>query len=140
MMARQKNGSGELKVGAGSLSMSFILNGKTTKDENVLSTSPRYKHLTKTITSLFAFSGKYDDFAYNSSTGKYIAQKLITDVEEDNPDITYKLYNKVAEVTFDNGYLKTIHIELCKDDSYSTVYQSITFTFKDINNTKVNAS
>ena len=46
------------------------------------------------------------------------------------------MYTKSAEVSFVNGYLNKIEVELC-DQTFTDVYASYVFTFSDINNTIV---
>ena len=43
---------------------------------------------------------------------------------------------KPLEVSFINGYLNTITVELC-DETFENVYSSFVFTFSNINNTTV---
>ena len=87
---------------------------------------------------LFPFSGQYNKFTFDQTKKAYVANNLISTVVDEN-DITqtYELYTKTAEVTFVNGYLNTVTIEMCDDNTFENVYLNLVFTFSDINNTTV---
>ena len=90
------------------------------------------------LKSYFPFSGRYSDFTFDETQNAYVAQNLkSTVVDESDITQTYDLFNKKAEITFINGYLNTITVEMCDDETYENVYLSLVFTFSNINNTTV---
>ena len=103
------------------------------------STDALYTGLKAMLTSYFKFNGRYNDFTYDETKKAYIANNLtVVAQDQDDPTESIMLYNKVAEVTFINGYLNTISVEFCSDNTFSDVYLSLVFTFSDINKTTVN--
>lgn len=133
-------GSGILKVAPNGLDMQFFLDGQLQNEQTktVPSTDSQYIGLKAMLTSYFSFSGKYRDFTFDTTKNAYVAQNLtVSVVSEDDISKTYDIDNKTVEVTFINGYLNTIKIELCEDNTFENVIQTFTFTFSDINNTTV---
>lgn len=133
-------GLGLLKVAPNGMYMEFYLEDVLQPDESgtTPSSDPWYIGMTTMLKSYFPFSGKYDDFTFDQTKNAYVAENLIsTVIDEDDINQTYNLYNKKAEITFINGYLNTISVELCEDDTFEDVYLSLLFTFSDINNTTV---
>lgn len=135
-----EEGSGLLKVAPNGMYMEFRLGGVLQPDETgtTPSTDPWYIGMTTMLRSYFPFSGRYDDFIFDETKNAYVAHNLkSTVVDEDDITKTYDLFNKKAEITFVNGYLNTITVEMCEDETYADVYLSLVFTFSDINNTIV---
>ena len=136
----QIDGLGILKVAPNGMEMEFYLENVLRPDESgkTPSSDPWYIGMTTMLNSYFPFSGKYDTFTFDSTKNAYVAERLKTTVvDEDDINKTYDLYNKKAEVTFINGYLNTITVEMCDDETYENVYLSLVFTFSNINNTTV---
>lgn len=134
------DGLGILKVAPNGMEMEFYLEGEKRPDESgkTPSSDPWYIGMTTMLKSYFPFSGRYDDFTFDETKNAYVAQNLkSTVVDESNIDKTYDLFNKKAEIIFINGYLNTITVEMCEDETYENVYLSLVFTFSDINNTTV---
>ena len=91
--------------------------------------------------SYLPFSGQYDRFTFDQTKNAYVAQNLkSTVINEENINETRDLFNKYVEITFINGYLNTVSIQLCMDESYVDPYLTLTFTFSDINNTIVDTT
>lgn len=136
-----ENGLGILKVAPNGMEMEFYIEGELRPDESgkTPSSDPWYTGMTMMLASYFPFSGKYDEFTFDQEKNAYVVQNL-TSVVVDESDITntYTLYNKIAEIQFVNGYLNTVTVEMCEDDTFEDVYLSLVFTFSDINNTTVN--
>lgn len=138
--AEGEEGLGILKVAPNGMEMEFYLDGVLRPDESgkTPSTDPWYIGMTTMLRSYFPFSGRYDDFTFDQTKNAYVAENLkSTVVDEDDINQTYDLFNKKAEITFINGYLNTITVEMCEDETYEDVYLSLVFTFSDINNTTV---
>ena len=136
----EAEGTGLLKVAPNALYIEFYVGGQLTGDKNGVTpnTDPFYVGITAMLRSFFPFSGKYDDFTYDETKKAYVAENFIsTVVDEDDIEDTYDLYTKYAEITFINGYLNTVSIILCTDDTYQTAYAEYVFTFSDINKTIV---
>ena len=136
-----QNGSGLLKVAPNGMYMEFYLDGVLSGDKNGVTpaTDPFYVGMTRMLKSYFPFSGKYNDFTFDQTKNAYVAQNIkSTVVDESDITKTYDLFNKIAEIKFVNGYLNTITVEMCEDDTYENVYLSLVFTFSDINRTVVN--
>ena len=136
----QASGTGLLKVAPNALYIEFYVEGELTGDKNGVTpnTDPFYIGITAMLRSFFPFSGKYNDFTYDETKKAYVAENFIsTVVDEDDINDTYDLYTKSAEITFINGYLNTVSIVLCSDDTYQTAYAEYVFTFSDINKTIV---
>lgn len=134
------DGSGLLKVAPNGMYMEFYIEDVLQPDETgtTPSSDPWYIGMTTMLKSYFPFSGRYDDFTFDETKNAYVAQNLkSTVVDESDINETYDLYNKKAEITFVNGYLNTITVEMCEDETYEDVYLSLVFTFSDINNTTV---
>ena len=122
------------------MEMEFYLDGEFCPDESgkTPSSDPWYIGMTTMLKSYFPFSGRYNDFTFDETKNAYVAENLkSTVVDESDITQTYDLYNKKAEVTFVNGYLNTITVEMCEDETYENVYLSLVFTFSDINSTTV---
>ena len=134
------NGTCVLKVAPNALSIDFYIENQFREDES--GTYPAnddfYIGLVAAVTSYFPFADNYNNFTYNEAKKAYVAQNL-TSIVVDETDIsrTYEMYTQYAEVTFVNGYLNTITVDLC-DETFTNVYSSFVFTFSDINNTIVN--
>ncbi len=129
-----------LKVASNAMSIEFYLEGTLREDESgtTLSNDPFYIGLTASVMSYFPFADNYDDFTFDQTKNAYVAQNFTsTVINEEDVNDTYDLYTKSAEVTFINGYLNTISIELCEDNTFEDVYSSFVFTFSDINSTTV---
>ena len=136
----QIDGLGILKVAPNGMEMEFYLEGVKRPDESgkTPSSDPWYIGMTTMLRSYFPFSGKYDEFTFDETKNAYVAENLkSTVIDESNTDETYDLFNKKAEITFINGYLNTITVEMCDDETYSNVYLSLVFTFSNINKTTV---
>lgn len=135
------NGSGVLKVAPNGLDMKFYLNDVLQEEQTkvIPNTDKQYIGLKATLTSYFKFSGKFNSFTFDTAKNAYVAENLtVTVVNEDDISETLDLYNRKVEVTFINGYLNTISVELCGETfEANTVYQTFLFTFSDINNTTV---
>ena len=134
-------GSGTIKVAPNGMDMEFYLNGVLREDETQIipSTDEFYIGMNLMLASYFPFSGQYDEFTYDSNKKAYVAETLkSTVVDESNINNTYDLYNRNIEVKFVNGYISTMSVEMCTNDTYQDVYLTITFTFSNINNTTVN--
>lgn len=135
------NGSCELKVAPNGMSIEFYLEGVRREDESGVtpSSDPFYVGLTSSVMSYFPFKENYNDFTFDQTKNAYVAENFTTYVvNEEDIDDTYPLYTKIAEVTFRNGYLNTITIQLAEDTTYTDVYSSFVFTFTNINKTTVN--
>lgn len=143
-------GSGVLKVAPNGLDMEFYLEEENEdgilelkkQDEQtqvIPNTDKQYIGLKAMLTSYFKFSGKFNRFTFDTTKNAYVAENLtVSVVNEDDINDTYNLYNKKVEVTFINGYLNTISVELCGENfAEDIVYQTFMFTFSDINNTTV---
>ena len=133
-------GEGILKVAPNALSIEFYIDGELSEGETgvIPSSDPFYIGMTLMLKSYFPFSGRYDDFTFDETKNAYVASNLVsTVIDESDITNTYDLYNKKAEITFINGYLNTITVELCEDETYEYVYLSLVFTFSNINNTTV---
>jgi hypothetical protein len=136
----EASGTGLLKVDPNALYIEFYVEGVLTGDKNGVTpnTDPFYIGITAMLRSFFPFSGKYNDFTYDETKKAYVAENFVsTVVDEDDITDTYDLYTKKAEITFINGYLNTVSIVLCTDDTYEVAYAEYVFTFSDINNTVV---
>ena len=134
------DGLGILKVAPNGMEMEFYLDGQLRPDESgkTPSSDPWYVGMTTMLKSYFPFSGKYDQFTFDQTKKAYVVQNLkSTVVDESDLSQTYDLYNKKAELTFINGYLNSVTVEMCEDETYEHVYLSLVFTFSDINNTTV---
>ena len=133
-------GSGLLKVAPNGMYMEFYLDGVFRPDESgtTPSSDPWYVGMTTMLKSYFPFSGRYNDFAFDQTKNAYVANNIVsTVINEEDITETYEIFNKKAEITFINGYLNTVSIELCSDNTFTNVYLSLTFTFSDINKTTV---
>lgn len=135
------NGSGVLKVAPNGLDMKFYLEEVLQEEQTkvIPNTDKQYIGLKATLTSYFKFSGKFNSFTFDETKNAYVAENLtVTVVDEDDVSKTLDLYNRKVEVTFINGYLNTISVELCGESfEANTVFQTFLFTFSDINNTTV---
>lgn len=134
------DGLGILKIAPNGMEMEFYLDGQLSPGETgkTPSSDPWYVGMTMMLKSYFPFSGRYNDFTFDEAKKAYVATNLkSTVVDESDINQTYDLYNKKAEITFINGYLNTVTVEMCEDDTYENVYLSLTFTFSNINNTTV---
>lgn len=133
-------GLGILKVAPNGMEMEFYINGelRTGESGKTPSSDPWYVGMTTMLKSYFPFSGRYNEFTYDEAKKAYVVENLkSTVVDESDITQTYDLYNKKAEVTFINGYLNTVTVEMCEDETYEHVYLSLVFTFSNINNTVV---
>lgn len=138
--SEMEEGLGVLKIAPNGMEMEFYLNGELRPDETgkTPSSDPFYIGMTAMLRSYLPFAGMYDDFTFDQTKNAYVAENLVsTVVDEEDITETYDLFNKKAEITFINGYLNTVSIELCEDDTFEDVYLSLVFTFSDINNTIV---
>lgn len=137
------NGLGLLKVAPNAMYMEFYVGDELAEDiaGTYTNTNPIYIGLTTMLGSYFPFSGKYNDFTYDETKKAYVAENLISTVinEEDITD-TYDVYNRRVEVTFINGYLNTIYLEICNEEEFNDNYHAILFTFSNINSTTVDTS
>ena len=136
------DGVGLLKVAPNGMYMEFYINGVLQQvgpgGATTPSTDPWYVGMTTMLKSYFPFSGKYSEFTFNETTNTYVKHNLVsTVVDESDIAQTYELYNKTAEIKFVNGYLNTVYVELCEDNTFGDPYLTLTFTFTDINNTTV---
>lgn len=135
------NGSSLLKVAPNAMAIEFKVEGVIKEGETGTFTNDNvlYKSVTKNMSMFLPFKNYYDSFTFDETKNAYVCENLESEVVDDY-DITKKdtLYTKSAEVTFNNGYLKTVKVELC-DSTYTEVFASFTFTFSDINATTVTA-
>ena len=139
-IAYGKPGRGILKVAPNAMYIEFYVNGELKEDETGVtpSSDPFYIGMTMMLKSYFPFSGKYNDFTFDETKNAYVASNLVsTVIDEQDITKTYDLFNKKAEITFINGYLNTITVEMCEDGTFEDVYLSLVFTFSDINSTTV---
>ena len=128
-----------LKVAPDAMSIEFYLGGELREDESGTypSTDVFYNGLTTSIMMYFPFAEQYNDFTFDTTKNAYVAERLTSVLaDEYDPSETYNLYTKTAEVTFINGYLNTVTVELC-DETFENVYSSFVFTFSNMNNTTV---
>ncbi|MBQ8372483.1 MAG: hypothetical protein IJX38_06085 [Clostridia bacterium] len=131
-------GTSLLKVSPDAMFIEFYVEG-TLEDESGTygSNETLYQTLIRNITVYFPFADNYNDFTFDQTKNAYVAQDLTSIMVDDyDPTETSLVYTKSAEVTFVNGYLNTITVELC-DKTFEDVYASFVFTFSDINNTTV---
>ena len=138
--AGEDEGSALLKVAPNGMYMEFYVNGELSEGETgtTPSTDPWYVGMTTMLKSYFPFSGKYNDFTFDETKNAYVAENLVsTVVDESDITKTYDLYNKKVEITFINGYLNTVSIEMCEDNTFTEVCLDLVFTFSDINATTV---
>ena len=138
---RTEEGLGILKIAPNGMEMEFYIDGVLRPGETgkTPSSDPDYIGMTAMLRSYLPFSGMYDDFTFDQTKNAYVAQNLTSTVtDEEDITKTYDLFNKKAEITFINGYLNTVSVELCEDNTFEDVYLSLVFTFSDINNTTVN--
>ena len=127
-------GTSLLKVSPNAMSIAFYV-GDVLEDESGTYESNEilYQTLTRNIMVYFPFADNYDDFDFDQTKKAYVAEDLTSIMVDDyDPTKTSPVYTKSAEVTFVNGYLNTITVELC-DDTFENVYASFTFTFSNIN-------
>lgn len=132
-------GTSLLKVAPNAMSIEFYVNGTRREDESGTygKNETLYQTLTRNIMVYFPFAGNYNDFTFDQTKKAYVAQNLTSIMVDDyDPTQTSSVYTKSAEVTFVDGYLNTITVELC-DKTFEEVYASFVFTFSDINNTAV---
>ncbi|MBQ8684812.1 MAG: hypothetical protein IJ514_01415, partial [Clostridia bacterium] len=132
-------GTSLLKVAPNAMSIEFYIGTTFREDESGTygSSETLYQTLTKNIITYFPFGDNYNDFTFDQTKNAYVAQNLTSTMVDDyDPTKTSDIYTKNAEVTFVNGYLNTITVELC-DATFTDVYASFAFTFSDINNTTV---
>ena len=137
---QEEEGKGILKVAPNGMDMEFYLDGilQPAQTGKASSSDPWYIGLTTMLRSFFPFSGQYNNFTFDETKKAYVAENLkSTVVSEDDITQTYDLYDKKVEITFINGYLNTITIDMCQDEEYDFVYLSLVFTFTNINNTVV---
>lgn len=135
-----QDGMGILKVAPNGMEMEFYLGGVLRPGETGKTPSgdPWYIGMTTMLKSFFPFSGQYDEFTFDATKNAYVAENLkSTVVNESDINDTNDLFNKKVEISFINGYLSTVSIELTADDTYTDVFLSLVFTFSDINNTTV---
>ena len=135
-----QHGSCTLKVAPNAMSIEFYLDGVLRDDESGItpSSDPFYVGLTSSVMSYFPFENNYNDFTFDQTKRAYVAQNFtVYVVNESNINETYPLHTKSAEVTFINGYLNTIAIELASDTTFAQIYSSFVFTFSNINKTTV---
>lgn len=133
------SGTSLLKVSPSAMSIEFYV-GNTLKESEsgvFASDTDFYKGLTTSIMAYFPFENNYSNFTFDQTKKAYVGEDL-TSVLNDEYDVNkhYEMYTKSAEVSFINGYLNTITVELC-DKTFTNVYASYVFTFTDINNTIV---
>ncbi|MBR2870344.1 MAG: hypothetical protein IKB98_03070 [Clostridia bacterium] len=133
------SGTSLLKVSPNAMSIEFYVGGTLKESESGVFTSDSdfYIGLTTSVMSYFPFENNYDKFTFNQDKKAYVCQNL-TSALNDEYDVNdiYYMYTKSAEVSFVNGYLNKIEVELC-DQTFTDVYASYVFTFSDINNTIV---
>lgn len=140
-VAYGEEGSGLLKVAPNGMYMEFYIDGVLRPDETGTfpSTDSFYIGMTTMLRSYLPFAGMYNNFTFDQTKKAYVAENLTsTVIDEEDITKTYDLFNKKAEITFINGYLNTVSIELCENNKFEDVYLSLVFTFSDINKTTVN--
>ncbi len=134
-----QQGWGILKLAPNGIDIEFWLDGKLEDETQVLpNTDPFYVGMKLMLASYFPFSGKYNQFTYDSAKKVYTVERLKSTVINES-DITeiLDIYNKRVEIQFVNGYLSTVYVELCQDEEYGEPFSVLTFTFSNINNTTV---
>lgn len=132
-------GTALLKVAHNAMSIEFYVNGTlkeeetgTYKNDDVL-----YTTLTNNVMVYFPFANNYNDFTFDQTKNAYVSEKITSTMVDDyDPTQTSDVFTKSAEVTFVNGYLNTVTVELC-DKTFTDVYAAFVFTFSNINNTTV---
>ena len=133
------SGTSLLKVAPNAMSIEFYIGDTLREDESgtFASSTDFYQGLTTSILSYFPFTNYYDEFSFDQTKNAYVCENL-TSTMNDEYDVNdiYYVYTKSAEVTFVNGYLNTITVELC-DETFEDSYAFFEFTFSDINNTTV---
>lgn len=133
------SGTSLLKVAPNAMSIEFYIGQTLREDESgtFASTTDFYQGLTKSVMSYFPFENYYNDFTYDQTKKAYVCQNLTSiTYDEYDVNITNEVHTKTAEVTFINGYLNTITVELC-DKNFVDVFASFVFTFSNINKTVV---
>ncbi|MBE7087154.1 MAG: hypothetical protein E7369_02500 [Clostridiales bacterium] len=127
------------KMAANAMSIEFYVNGSLKEDETGVytPTDVLYQSLQANISAFFPFVNNYNDFTFNDADNTYVANNL-TSIMYFDYDLTqtYEVYTKNAVVQFVNGYISTMHVEMC-DDDFTSVYSTLDFTFSNINNTTV---
>lgn len=133
------SGTSLLKVAPNAMSIEFRVAGvlKESESGTYSSSETLYKTLTSNILAYFPFADNYNDFTYDQENKVYVAQNMTSIMVDDyDPTIQRPTYTKAAQVTFINGYLNTVTVELC-DENFGDAFASFVFTFSDINNTTV---
>lgn len=128
-----------LKVSPSAMSIDFYIEGNFREDESGTfdSSTDFYKGLTTSIMSYFPFENNYSNFTFDQTKKAYVSQNLTSYVNDEyDVNKVYPMYTKSAEVSFINGYLNTVTVELC-DANFVDVYSSFVFTFSNINSTVV---
>ncbi len=132
-------GNSLLKVAPNAMYIEFYLEGNLREDESGTFTSDTdfYKGLVKSVGEYFPFADYYNEFTFDQTKNAYVCQNLTSQVN-DEYDVNIKryIYTKSAEVTFKNGYLNTVTVEI-SDSTFTDVFGALVFTFSNINNTVV---
>ena len=129
-----------LKVAPNALESEFYVQDVLSEGESgkYANDTDFYIGLTKTLMMYFPFADYYDDFTYDETKKAYVCQNLISaQVDVYDYDDIFYVYTKTAEVAFENGYLKTISVTMCDDETWGEVMSTFVFTFSNINNTTV---
>lgn len=133
------SGTSLLKVAPNAMSIEFYVEGQLKESESGTYTNSEtlYKTLTSNILAYFPFANNYGDFTFDQERNVYVAQNMTSIMVDDyDPSITRPTYTKTAEVTFVNGYLNTVKVQLC-DSTFTDVFANFDFTFSNMNNTTV---
>lgn len=134
-------GTALLKVDPNAMYIEFYNNGVKVEDDDfgiVYNTEVLYTTVLTNMMRFVPFSEYYNDFTFDQTKNAYVAENLTSTLVDDyNPNETEDIYTKNAEVSFVNGYLNTISIEICQDATFGDVVASFVFTFSNINNTTV---
>ena len=132
-------GTSLLKVAPNAMSIEFYIGTTLREDESgtYSNTDILYQSMSKNIMSYFPFENNYANFTYDEVKKAYVGQNITSlSYDEYNPNNVRYTYTKTAEVTFVNGYLNTVTVELCGQD-FGDTFASFVFTFSNINNTTV---
>ena len=133
------SGTSLLKVTQDAMYIEFYVEGTLKDDESGIhdKTTDLYIGLTTLVKMYFPFANNYNDFTFDSTKNAYVGHDISSIlIDEYDHDKTYPMYTKTAEVTFINGYLNTVSVELC-NSSFTDVYATFEFTFSNINNTTI---
>ena len=132
-------GTALLKVAPNAMSIDFYVNGSRKESECGIfeNTNVLYTSVTTNMKMFLPFANNYGDFTYDATKKAYVGQNITSIIVDDyDPTETSELYTKTAEAKFENGYIKTVSVEIC-DNTFTDVMATFTFTFSNVNNTTV---